>query len=373
MHTHGLRQVSLLHNFNTSSKNISVIVTSQFQTSKNPPSPIISGAHKISKMMSFRKVTSGALCIDETDKVEDSLVGFLSHQLPPLVKPQEFCLQDFQMMIPSSAQSMPRYDVLCALDNVDNALFDIDKANESTRISWGFMRSSSIDLEPTPIKPDLLLRQEEPNAANKEVFPTTSLCTPILPVEDRCSIPGSSIRASTTTSLLCTPILPVEATDNHLCTSQQQSSISSSSSRLPTKDVTKKKRKSKHPVFRSYQTHQFQEQYEELLRFKEEHGHCLVPHMYKENISLSRWVKRQRYQYKLMVAGNSESTMTKERIAMLEAIGFVWDSHKLAWEDRLKELKDYKEAYGDCNVPSSYPPNPALAIWVREHLAIQTP
>ena len=50
---------------------------------------------------------------------------------------------------------------------------------------------------------------------------------------------------------------------------------------------------------------------------------------------------------------------------MLEKLGFVWNSHDLLWEERLNDLKVYKEIHGDCNVPSKYTPNPSLAIWVK--------
>jgi hypothetical protein len=127
-----------------------------------------------------------------------------------------------------------------------------------------------------------------------------------------------------------------------------------------------------------------------------------VPHTYKENPPLARWVKRQRYQYKLKVE-NKQSTMTDERIILLENIGFIWDSHAAAWAEKLNELKDYAQlrsdwyvtlkknntrASPDCwrnrqdevphtsyslvrrsnynsNVPSTYPENPQLATWVK--------
>lgn len=89
-----------------------------------------------------------------------------------------------------------------------------------------------------------------------------------------------------------------------------------------------------------------------------------VPHTYKENPPLARWVKRQRYQYKLKVEGKI-STMTDERVALLENIGFIWDSHAAAWAEKLQELKEYTKLRGDCNVPSTYPGNPQLATWVK--------
>lgn len=120
----------------------------------------------------------------------------------------------------------------------------------------------------------------------------------------------------------------------------------------------------KSPRFRPYQEKQWVEQFDELLKFKAQNGHCLVPHTFDENPTLSRWVKRQRYQYKLKQE-SKQSTMTDARIVKLENVGFVWDSHAAAWEERLNELNAYKNEYGDCNVPSNYPKNPQLATWVK--------
>ena len=40
-------------------------------------------------------------------------------------------------------------------------------------------------------------------------------------------------------------------------------------------------------------------------------------------------------------------------------------SRQSSWEQRFKELKAFKKRYGHCNVPSIYPPNPALGHWTR--------
>jgi hypothetical protein len=116
--------------------------------------------------------------------------------------------------------------------------------------------------------------------------------------------------------------------------------------------------------FRPYQAEQWTQRYDELCEYVKTHGNCQVPHSYTQNPALSRWVKRQRYQYKLRVE-NKTSTMTEERVAALERIGFVWDSHVAAWDERRSELIEYKRTYGHCNVPSNYPSNRQLAVWVK--------
>lgn len=118
------------------------------------------------------------------------------------------------------------------------------------------------------------------------------------------------------------------------------------------------------PRFRAYQAGQWTDRYNDLVAFKQACGHCCVPHTYKENLPLARWVKRQRYQYKLMMEGKS-STMTSERIQVLEGIGFIWDSQGAAWNERLLELKEFRRAHRHCNVPSNFQGNPQLATWVK--------
>jgi hypothetical protein len=117
--------------------------------------------------------------------------------------------------------------------------------------------------------------------------------------------------------------------------------------------------------FRPYQSNQWTEKFQELLDFCQAKGHCSVPHTLEENPSLARWVKRQRYQFKLKNEGKT-STMTDDRVVSLEKVGFIWDSHGAAWVDRMTELKAYKLKHdGSCNVPSNCPSNPQLATWIK--------
>ena len=116
--------------------------------------------------------------------------------------------------------------------------------------------------------------------------------------------------------------------------------------------------------FRLYQAEQWTQRFEELCDFAKDHGHCQVPHTFQKYPALARWVKRQRYQYKLRVE-NKSHTMTDDRIHILEKIGFVWDSHEAAWEERRVELARYGNTFGHCNVPSNFPLNKKLAVWVK--------
>ena len=113
-----------------------------------------------------------------------------------------------------------------------------------------------------------------------------------------------------------------------------------------------------------HKVEQWTERFHELLQFKQHHGHCLVPHNWKQNKKLSQWVKRQRYQHRLLQQGR-HSTLTHERVVQLEEIGFAWNSHKAGWEERYQQLVDYHDVHGHCKVPCNWTENPSLGIWVK--------
>jgi hypothetical protein len=57
--------------------------------------------------------------------------------------------------------------------------------------------------------------------------------------------------------------------------------------------------------------------YDELLIFKVQHGHCIVPQKYETNRPLANWVSHQRV---LKMQGK----LSNEKIELLDAAGFVW-------------------------------------------------
>ena len=61
--------------------------------------------------------------------------------------------------------------------------------------------------------------------------------------------------------------------------------------------------------------------FEELVAFKAQHGHTIVPQHYPE---LGSWVQVQRNHYKLMKHGR-KSLMTMEKALKLADIGFVFE------------------------------------------------
>jgi len=57
--------------------------------------------------------------------------------------------------------------------------------------------------------------------------------------------------------------------------------------------------------------------------------------------------------------------MMKARFEQLKALGFNFTVHSDKWLDHWKQLQDYKEKHGDCQVPTHYAENPKLGRWVH--------
>jgi len=148
------------------------------------------------------------------------------------------------------------------------------------------------------------------------------------------------------------------------------------------------------------------EKYEQLQKFKEKHGHCIVPTKYKTNPQLGCWVSTQRVHYKRMQVGRLNS-LSQEKIDRLNALDFVWDAtehaaklticpdsdanvgesseenvkekmkgskskpsaragkrlNEVAWMAMYDKLVAYKDAFGTCLVPCKFEDS-SLVNWV---------
>lgn len=102
----------------------------------------------------------------------------------------------------------------------------------------------------------------------------------------------------------------------------------------------------------------FDENFKCLLEYKAIHGNVDVPQKYEKDRKLGIWVKNVR---------QHPQRHSEEQRARLDSIGFKWRKLQLdeQWNDAFKQLLDYKEKYGDCNVPSRWKKCPALARWVH--------
>jgi hypothetical protein len=101
----------------------------------------------------------------------------------------------------------------------------------------------------------------------------------------------------------------------------------------------------------------FDKRIEDLKRFKEKNGHCDVSRSKssKEYKSLAQWSTHIRCAYK----GKGNIIITEDRIHRLEEIGFKWtnssstDRSRISFDERIEELKRFKETHGHCDVRES--------------------
>ena len=92
------------------------------------------------------------------------------------------------------------------------------------------------------------------------------------------------------------------------------------------------------------------EQFEQLVEYKVQFGHCLVPQQYAASPKLGKWVSTQRTTYRLQREGKP-STMTEERIRELESIGFDSGTTKTDLESpicsvQFQQLCEFKAQLG---------------------------
>lgn len=115
------------------------------------------------------------------------------------------------------------------------------------------------------------------------------------------------------------------------------------------------------------------DQIAQLAAYKEQHGNCRVPDRWPENPTLARWVTNRRQ-------ARRAGKLSAERIAQLDALGFVWSAppvspkpptkektvqlRSYSWGERLAQLTTYAEEHGNCRVPFRWPENPGLGRWV---------
>lgn len=92
-----------------------------------------------------------------------------------------------------------------------------------------------------------------------------------------------------------------------------------------------------------------------LKQYKEREGDYLVPIGHVEvvngvGLKLGQWCNNKRNVKK----GNSNYSLTAERIKQLDEIGFIWDVFQYNFDNNIKALKQYKERAGNCYVPVNH-------------------
>ena len=108
--------------------------------------------------------------------------------------------------------------------------------------------------------------------------------------------------------------------------------------------------------------------YNKLVAYKAKHGSVEVPQRYKDDPALGSWCKNQREYYKNF-CNNKTSSLTQERIDLLNEIGFAWLSTKTKrrvvkdFDLHFEELQEFKRENGHTRVPHVYDANPGLGVF----------
>jgi superfamily II DNA or RNA helicase len=97
--------------------------------------------------------------------------------------------------------------------------------------------------------------------------------------------------------------------------------------------------------------------FEELKKYRNENGHCIIPTMYEKDKKLGTWAYTQRFKFR-------KGKLSLDCISKLESVGLELDPYERAWQDSFESLKKYREENSDCRVPQKYKKDALLGKWV---------
>jgi hypothetical protein len=108
-------------------------------------------------------------------------------------------------------------------------------------------------------------------------------------------------------------------------------------------------------------TTDWQEGFEHLKAYVQEHGHCRVQLRYKsqDGYPLGSWVGNQR---------ELQDTRSDAEKGQLNSLGFIWNARDALWEEGFEHLRAYVNEVKDCRVPLQYrsPDGHRLGQWVSD-------
>ena len=110
----------------------------------------------------------------------------------------------------------------------------------------------------------------------------------------------------------------------------------------------------------------------EIVAFKEKYGHCNIPIRIGDPPKLAGFINATRTQ-------RNKGVLSAERIAKLNAVGFMWstettideDGTSPAWKVRYEELLKFREEFGNCDVQRRFIGNPSLGVWVNNQRSLK--
>lgn len=113
----------------------------------------------------------------------------------------------------------------------------------------------------------------------------------------------------------------------------------------------------------------------QLLEYKQQFGHTLVPKRFPPNPSLGNWVIKQRTLYKTKYSLGLDSALTREQVDVLNEVGFCWDAThastitKNAQDKKKKEefwWAKFNELQSSCTSAFDGALTPSQSRWLRQ-------
>ena len=109
---------------------------------------------------------------------------------------------------------------------------------------------------------------------------------------------------------------------------------------------------------------QWERYFQQLLSFRQRHGHCRVPGRHEKLVS---WIERQRL-------GKAKGLLSDAREDRLNKIGFIWGFDKIKrenWEAMHRQLCAYRQEHGHSFVPTNCTENKTLGTWVATQRGLE--
>jgi hypothetical protein len=112
-----------------------------------------------------------------------------------------------------------------------------------------------------------------------------------------------------------------------------------------------------------------------LIKYKQKHGDCLVPHRWTNNKKpfLGKWVERECKLYK-------QGFLLKDRqIRLVQIKTLTWKlrsggsgfDNDTQWNSTYYRLLTFREEHGQCDVPRGYEKDKQLSGWVKMQRSLQ--
>ena len=110
---------------------------------------------------------------------------------------------------------------------------------------------------------------------------------------------------------------------------------------------------------------QWEKNYQEAVRYYQEHGNLLIPSSYisENGLKLGNWIGHLR----MAKRGKGRGKLTDEQIARLDLIGMAWDADEERWQIGVTASKKYAAVHHHLCVPMNYMTDDGfnLGLWIQ--------